>query len=322
MAVPSLKDYVEPEVFNQYVIHKTNKLSMLTQCGIIQPSAELDALASSGGRLINMPYWEDLSGEDQVITYDSPVTHTRIKAGQDVATILMRENSWESPDMQGILAGSDPATAIADRVSTYWARRRQATLISILKGVFASEDMADNIYEYTIFDKTNAAQEILTAAYQLGDAQLKITGILCNSKDALMIDLQNMMSNNASYFSSFNTQDMTVGRRIIVDDTLDEGVMYLFGEGAIGLGNGKSNLVQTEVHRDPSRGAGIEVLYNRQSFILHPRGVMFTNASVAGLTPSNEELEMSTNWQRVYEPKDIRIVQMKKGAGAAAAGAG
>lgn len=304
----ALQDYILPEVFNPYVIHRTNELSALVQSGIVAPSAELDRLASTGGKLINMPYWEDLTGDDEVLTYDGALTPGKIQAGQDVAALLIRGKAWKSPDLQAALSGSDPMAAIGDLVAGYWARRRQKTLLSILKGIFGAASMSDNIYQYTTFDKTNAAEEILTAAYKLGDAQTKITGILCNSADALKIDIQNMLSNNSQYFSQYTSDGRTVGRRIIVDDGVEAGTLYLFGEGAIGLGNG-SLPVMTETDRD-SLG-GYDVLVNRQSFILHPRGVQFKSTSVSGLTPSNTELENQANWERVYEAKDVRIIKMK-----------
>lgn len=303
----ALQDYIVPEVFNPYVIHRTNELSALVQSGIIANNSELDRLASTGGKLINMPYWEDLSGEDEVLTYEGALTPGKIQAGQDVAALLIRGKAWKSPDLQAALSGGDPMAAIGDLVAAYWARRRQATLLSILKGIFGAASMSDNIYKYTTFDKSNAAEEILTAAYKLGDAQTKITGIMCNSADALKIDLQNMVSNNSQYFSQYTTADNSAGRRIIVDDGVEAGTLYLFGEGAIGLGNG-SLPVMTETDRDSL--SGIDYLINRQSFILHPRGVKFTNSSVSGLTPSNTELENSANWERVYASKDVRIIKM------------
>lgn len=312
MAV-TLKDYIVPEIFNPYVIHRTNELSALYQSGIISHNSELDRLAQTGGKFINMPYWDDLTGDDVVLTYDTDMTPKGIQAEQDIAVLLQRGQAWKAPDMQHALSGSDPMRAIGDMVAAYWARMRQKTLLSILTGIFGNDDMEDNTYEYTTFDKTNAAEEILSALYQLGDAHARLTAVACNSVDALSIDLQNLSSNNAQYIANYTEADRVNGRRIIVDDGIPAGTIYLFGEGAIGLGNGLMP-VPTAVQRDELKGAGIEYLVNRQAFILHPRGVRFKGTSFAGLTPSNTELATATNWERVYEPKDIRIVKMSKKA--------
>ena len=50
------------------------------------------------------------------------------------------------------------------------------------------------------------------------------------------------------------------------------------------------------------------VLINRRRYILHPRGVKFTSASVAGDSPTNAELETGANWTRVFENKNVRMV--------------
>jgi hypothetical protein len=41
---------------------------------------------------------------------------------------------------------------------------------------------------------------------------------------------------------------------------------------------------------------------------MHPRGVKFTSASVAGANPTNAELENAANWVRVWENKNVRVV--------------
>ena len=126
--------------------------------------------------------------------------------------------------------------------------------------------------------------------------------------------MQSIASNNAQYITSYTEADRVNGRRIIVDDTIPAGTLYLFGEGAIGLGNGFMEK-ETEVGREALKGIGIDYLVSRRAFLLHPRGVRFKAQTVTGITPSNAELANKANWERVYEPKDIRIVKMMKNAG-------
>ena len=40
-------------------------------------------------------------------------------------------------------------------------------------------------------------------------------------------------------------------------------------------------------------------------------GVKFTSAAVAGDSPSNTELESGSNWSRVWENKNVRIVAIE-----------
>ena len=69
-----IADVIVPQVFNPYVIQRTAELSALSQAGIISNNPELDALASAGGKLINMPYWNDLTGADEVLSDTGALT--------------------------------------------------------------------------------------------------------------------------------------------------------------------------------------------------------------------------------------------------------
>ena len=105
--------------------------------------------------------------------------------------------------------------------------------------------------------------------------------------------------------------DLYMGKRLIVDDGCpksgDVFTSYLFGQGAVGLGNGAAP-VPTETDRDSL--AGDDILINRAHYILHLRGVKW-NGNAAGASPTNVELATGSNWERVYEEKAIRAVAFK-----------
>src|SRR5690606_39319940 len=88
-------------------------------------STEFDRLANSGGTLVHMPYWEDLTGDDEVLSDQAALTPGKITAGQDVARRQARGRAWGVNDLAHLLAGDDPMRAIGDLVAEYWARRFQ-----------------------------------------------------------------------------------------------------------------------------------------------------------------------------------------------------
>lgn len=310
-----ISDVIVPEVFNKYVIERTAELSALYQSGIVVKDPELDALAAAGGKLINMPFWQDLSGDDEVLSDTASLETNKITASQDIAALLMRGKAWKVNDLSKALSGDDPMRAIGDLVAAYWARRQQATLLSVLKGVFgaASTKMVDNSLDISALTGNNAAftgETFLDASYKLGDAEEKLTAIGVHSLVYANLRKQNLIE--FSLDSENKPIPMYMGKRVIVDDgmpvTGDIYTSYIFGAGAIGLGNGSAP-VPTETDRDAL--AGDDILVNRQHFLLHPRGVKFTSKSVAGSSPTNTELATGTNWERVYENKNVRIVQFK-----------
>ena len=81
-----ISDVIVPEVFNPYVIERTAELSAFYQSGIIARNPELDRLASSGGKLVNMPFWEDLRGNSQVLSDVNALTVKKITGAKDVFT--------------------------------------------------------------------------------------------------------------------------------------------------------------------------------------------------------------------------------------------
>lgn len=314
MAKTQIADIIVPEVFNPYVIQRTAELSALVQSGIVVPNPELDKLAKAGGKTINMPYWDDLTGDDEVLSDSGALTPQKITAGQDVAVLLMRGKAWSANDLAKALSGDDPMKAIGDLVAAYWARMEQKTLISVLTGAMGSALMADNVLD--ISGESQAADQLID-----GDSFLDATQLLGDAKDRLTAI--GMHSAVETYLAKLNLIEYVresdanprvpyyMNKRVIVDDGMpvSSGVYttYLFGQGAIGRGEGEAP-VPVETDRDSL--AGDDILINRRHFILHPRGIAFTGTA-AGASPTNAELSTTTNWTRKYENKNIRIVQFK-----------
>lgn len=316
MAKTIIADVIVPEVFNPYVIQRTAELSAFYQSGIIARNPELDRLASSGGKLINMPFWEDLTGDDEVLSDTDALTVGKITADQDVAALLARGRAWSVNDLAKALSGDDPMAAIGDLVAAYWARRFQAILISTLDGIFGhtTTGMVTNKLDISAREGDAAvidAKTAVDAIYKLGDNADKLTGFAMHSATVAKLTKDDLIETIPPSEGKPAVRTF-LGKPVVVDDGLPniDGVYttYIFGSGAFGWGEGGAP-VPVETARDAL--AGDDILIHRRHFILHPRGVAFQNAVVTGATPSNIELTDYQNWKRVYEPKNVRIVQFK-----------
>ncbi len=312
MPATRIADVIVPEVFNPYVIQRTAELSALVQSGIVQNDPLFNVLATKGGRLINMPYWNDLTGDDEVLSDAAPLQVTNITAGQDVAALLLRGKAWGVNDLAKALSGDDPMGAIGDLVASYWSRRLQDTLLSTLAGVFADPNMANNVHDISAVANADTinASTFADAQQMLGDAKDRLTGVMMHSATETSLIKQGLLTQE---LETFNGQSVRVkrfnGKRVVVDDRCpvanDIYTTYLFGEGAIAYGDGQPP-VPTEMGRNVLQGE--DILVNRKHFLLHPRGVAFQDAAVVGSSPTNAELANAANWARVYENKNIRIV--------------
>lgn len=316
MAPTIISDIIIPEVFNPYVVERTAELSNLVKSGIIVPNAELDKLALAGGKMINMPFFTDLSGADEVLDDENPLSVNAIGTGQDVAALFMRGKAWGVNDLAKALSGADPMKVIGDMVAEYWARRQQDLLVSILTGVFA-DNVANDTHDH-VLDISGlgvglshiTGDAVISAAALMGDAMLRLTAMMVHSGIYTALQKQNLID-----FEPTNSQNIGFGtylnKTLIVDDGCPEAAgdytTYLFGGGAIGYGDGAAP-VPTETDRDSLQGD--DILINRRHFVLHPRGIAFQNSTIVGDSPTNAEMEEAAQWDRVYESKNIRLVAL------------
>lgn len=328
MPTTKLSDVIIPELYTPYVVNRTMELSALFQSGIITNNAEFDRLASEAAPIHNMPFFEDLTGDSEDIIEDADLTAKKITSNKDVSTTIRRANLWASTDLAAALAGSDPMAAIGNLEAGYWAREYQKILIQELTGVFGSytntesatiTPLADHILDISALS-TAAAQKVSASAFidalqLLGDAQGQLTPVAMHSATKTYLKKLNLITTERD--STDVEFEAYQGRRVIVDDGCpvanDVYTTYLFGQGAIAFGNGSPvGFVPTEVDRDKKKGSGVDYLISRKTFIMHPRGIKWTNLAREHVeTPTKAELMNAINYERVYEPKQIRIVAFK-----------
>ena len=322
MAYTKISDIIIPEVFNSYFVEKTMEKANFYLGGIIQNDAGLDTLAQTGGTLINMPFFNDLSGDSEELSDSTPLSVNNIGTSSDKARLQMRGKAWGSNDLAKALSGADPMAAIGDLVSDYWARDYQSVLINSLNGVLADniandgEDMVNNV---AIEDGNNgtpfSADVFVDGQATFGDALGGISGIGMHSDT-----YYKLLKNDPTSFDRPSQGALSIetyrGLRVVVSDTLPKvagttsGFKYttvLFGNGAFGYGQGGAP-VPVETDRDTLQGT--DILITRTHFLMHPMGIKWTEGSVAGITPTKAELGTAANWDRVYERKAIKLAYL------------
>lgn len=324
MAITRIADVIQPEVFTGYVQRKSLEKSALVQSGIVENSSEFDDLASGPNTLINMPYWNDLDGDSEVMSDTGALTPGKIGTNKDVARKNGRARSWGANGLSAMLSGDDPMGAIANSVSNYWVREDQKFLLNTLTGVFGAASMAGHVHDISAAvateDQLLGGDTFVDASQKLGDAKDKLTGVMMHSAvEAYLVKKQLV-----DYVDTVNELNQQIkipyfmSKRVIVDDAMpfDAGTligeMYLFGAGAIAYGNGSDpNILETEVARDSMASSGEDYLVNRKVFVMHARGIKWTEASVVGDFPTNAELATGGNYELVFNPKAIRVVKHK-----------
>jgi hypothetical protein len=319
MAETRIADVIVPEIFAPYVIRETVEKSALFTSGLVAADPRVEIGGSrKGGETINMPFWNDIEGDAEELSDQKALTPAGIDAGQDVAVLHALGKAFSANDLAGSLAGADPVAAIGSRVAAFWDRNMQRRLIASLGGVFAAASMTGNILDISggvdaaaVIDKLSFAD----ACFKLGDMYGDLSSVAMHSMTYAKLFKDDLIDTvKGSDGKDFPTYQ---GKRVFIDDGLPvtAGVYdtFLFGAGAFGYAEG-SPKVPAEVDRDSL--SGIDVLISRRHFVLHPRGIKWTGAAISsgdasGGRPTRTDLATGTNWVRVYDPKQIRIVCFK-----------
>jgi hypothetical protein len=312
MAATNFANMIEPELFNQYVIERTATVSRLRASGIVASMSDVlgDKL---GGTTVNMPFFQDLTGDDEVLDDTANISINNITTSQDVACKLLRTKSFGATDLSADLSGADPIMAIANLFAAYWDRMEQKTLVSVLTGAMGCASMTGNVSDISGAAAAAAnfdPEAFVDAVGKLGDRQDDLAGVAVHGDTySLMkkLDLIDFIkpSDGGKPIPTY------MGHYLIVDDGLPKSggtyTSYLFGNGAIAFAE-RAPKYPVEAGRDPLTNGGQDYIVHRRQFVLHPRGIKWIGNAV-GPTPTNAELATTTNWTRVYEPKNVKIVR-------------
>lgn len=132
MAITSIADMqIVPSKFAQYIIDRTTEKSTLVRSGIVTSDPTVSQVISGmpkGGNFITMPYYNPLTGEDEVFG-EEEIGVDKITTDNEVATLLIRQKAWGDTDLSKVFGGSDPMSAIINLSADWWNEREQAIML-------------------------------------------------------------------------------------------------------------------------------------------------------------------------------------------------
>lgn len=328
MATTRLTDVIYGPLFLPSTIQRITVLSTIRTSGIASSDANMALMVNAPGDLVQMPFWNDITGPSNVSTDDPAqnATPNKITQGQDTARKVRRNNGWQSANLVAAVLTDDPLDVIATLIASYWVREEQTVLGYMLNGVFASPGMASNVLNVASEDAATSgvymdADVVSNAQALLGDVGTTLVAIMMHSRVYWNLRAQQAIEFGVNPVTGleFITWD---GKTVIVSDSCPrvagttngfKYTSYLFAMGAIGYAEatgdgGPKKPVEIDSVASAGNGEGIETVWYRRHWVMHPRGVAFTSASVAGSSPTNAELANANNWNRVYDQKNVRLV--------------
>lgn len=313
-------DVIVPERFNPYYRLVSTRVNAFFQSGVMAPVADVN-FGGEGGSTINMPFWEALGERAQLLDDNTDLEIKKIGTGQDKAVLHARALVYGGSDMSAALAGDDPMNAIGAGVGENWSYEFNMVTFATLKGAMgalAAESTPKNVLNISGLSGAAAyidGASFIDAGQLLGDRKDRIVAVGMHSAVEAWLAKNDLIE----YIQESTTSQRIPffqGKRVIIDDAnAPNGGVYdtwLFGPGALGYGEG-SPKYPLETGRKELTGGGQDFLVTRRHFVIHPRGIAWDPASgvPAKQVPSDTEISNAGNWQRVWDPKDIRIVRFR-----------
>lgn len=321
MPATKIADVVVPEQLTKMVSAQISPYMDFVRTGI----ASLDyhnTKIDEGGSFAEIPFYDQLTGDDEVLTDSSSLQPQKIATRKDIGVVCHRGKAWASRDLATILSGDDPMKEIAKQVAKYWGKRSAEHLISVLNGVFDAtagvlKDTHLNAVGVTTGTKiTLSSTNVIGAAQKLGDMMDQFDSIVVHSK--VYADMLN--EKLVVFPERFDTTSVKLadkgrylGMDIIVSDyapvdTTTTGyplyTSYLCRKGSLYFGMQRE--LMTETDRDIL--ALKDVLSTNIHFVPHVKLVKW---KVTTDNPTNVQLATATNWEKIAEDnKFIGIVAL------------
>lgn len=332
----SISDLWTPDVWIEGMREKQATFPSALNAGIVTRTAQLDAIASGEGVAVKIPFFKDITDQSDEVQVENtgPTTDNGQPSGQMAAPVLNRVTKNSATALAAQVSGSDPVGSMVSQLTERRLKQRQATLISILRGVLGGGATALNgaaplsavRYGGTsaeIFTETGAGAtsankispdvfiDTLSLLGELAD-DLRNGVFLChpNIKAALMkLDAASFKNGVASGlpFSITTYRDIPifVSSALVRAGTTSGYVYdsYLLARGVVGMGEKAQAADKIDVASlqfDSDMDKNNELIYDRTRFLMHVNGTKW-KGTPAAQSATNAELQTVGNWDLVFQ---------------------
>lgn len=344
MASVLRSNVIIPEVFTPYLIEASTVRNSFITSGVVTPIDELNA--DEGGDMVNVPNWKaNLTGDAERLTDTTSMTPGNISADKQVGVVLHRGRAWGARDLASMAAGSNAMNAIGDKSADYVTNEQQKDLIAALNGVYgplgssnAGAAFADLCVDASGSGETNLGPRHIAAAEVILNEDADKLGaiamppqVYADLKERKAIDFvtatdaritaSTAAAGSITALNAFGgsvaaayTANLAVpfymGMRVIRSKDLPKSgsgastkyACYVMGTGAVGTG--QQAALRTDTDRDIL--ALESVMAVDWHNVYHPLGSRY----VGPVNPTRADLATASNWQKVFETENIRIVRI------------
>lgn len=310
------KTYFNPAVFEKYVdqIERDRTNELLNSEAIVERT-DLKARMQEqvGGNIIITPISGILTGDANNYDGQTDITTDSTTTMYQKRVVIGRAHGWTEKDFVfDITGGRDPMEPVANQILDWWADLKQDSLLAILAGIFKMTGGNNRKFvDSHTYEDTTFGQVTLNNSLQKAFGSKKGNFALAVMNSAVATQLENLQLVQYARFTDERGIERPMalanlnGRPIIIDDSLpvNDGkyTSYILGKGAFEYTPAGAK-TPYEADRDPVANGGENKLYTRDRWCFAPKGISFTEASMASLSPTDTELATGKNWEVVSDP--------------------
>ena len=336
-----LSNLITRPEFLAYTSERIFEMSDFIRSGVVQRNSALDARA--GGTRVRVPFFDPINPTEEQIKSSNDwgtsgagyLTSQNVTADEQIMTILHRGFQFATDDISKLGSGADPLAHVRDQLAAAIAKKKTATLLAQLSGLFGNISGSGvlgantvNVTGTTTATSSNylTAANVIKAKQKLGERGSELTAIAMHSNVAAYLEetgyMQVQVSGSTVSAASglqgvgYNT---FAGLRVIVDDQLDvisggtathlnKYPIYLFGSGVVAEGVQQDLRLET----DRNKSSFQDLLIVDYHYGYH---VLGTKWSAAGDNPTNAStsgnLAATGSWTLAYNTvKNVPLVRL------------
>lgn len=346
MAITTIGDIVTGNVpvILSYMTQDPVERTAFFQSGVLAQSPYAAAIANGPSNVASIPFWKaiDTSIEPNYSNdvYQDIATPRAINTGIMMAQVAYLNEGFGQADLTVELTNQNPLQSIANRLENFWQRMAQRRLIATTLGIYNDNRAATDDYhekDDMVIDVSAAggfdANAFIDATMTMGDALVGNGGQVLGTmamhpyvygqiRKAQLIDFVRDADNN-TMIETYQGYRLVVDKQMTVVGTgaSRQFITIIFGQGAIGYGEGTPPM-PLEYERQAARGngGGVETLWSRRTWLMHPLGYTFTGAVITGngsetvpRSASWQDLANAANWNRVVEREHVPVAFLVTG---------
>lgn len=336
MAGTNLGFPYDSEIFNyQWKTTPDLILTSMIESGAVVRDAEIERLIANGSNFFTVPFYNVLSGVEDVYNGVDSFTGATLTGGTYSGCVYGRMAKWSAKSfIKDFNSGADPMAQIVDGVAQYWIKARQTRLLGILGAVFGIAGDADWTKHIT---NIATATTTTTDANKIGettinDACVKACGD--NAQGFSLVIMHSVVANRLANLQLLNyskytdasgiTRDLPIGtingKTVIVNDSVPvtanatdtdefDYVTYILGSGAIRYAVAPVD-VPSEMDRDPNANGGLDMIYTRIRESLSPYGFSFKGNVSTDVGVPDAVLYASASYERKMPAKSIFMAKV------------